>query len=144
MIHNYQTPFGAFTLEFFDGFVTSAYFDEATGIDCRTQSAENFMPELVPNTSSLQLKPQGTAFQLRVWAGISKIPFGETNSYKQVAIALKMPSAVRAVASAISQNPIACFIPCHRIIRADGNIGGYRWDSSRKKMLLDYEKINSN
>ena len=140
MHRNYETPFGMFTLEVDDGFVTSAYFDQPSEIDYKTQSGQSRMSEFVRNTSSLPLKPQGTPFQLRVWARISKIEFGEVLSYQQVANSLGVPSAVRAVASALSINPIAYLIPCHRIIRADGKIGGYRWTRSLKRMLLNYEK----
>ena len=140
MQRNYETPFGMFTLELYDGFVTSAYFDQTSKIDYKTESAQTRMSEFVRNTSSLPLKPQGTPFQLRVWARISKIGFGEVRSYQQVANSLGVPSAVRAVASALSINPIAYLIPCHRIIRADGKIGGYRWTRSLKRMLLNYEK----
>jgi len=94
----------------------------------------------VRNTSTLPLNPQGTPFQLRVWARISKIEFREVFTYQKVATSLGIPSAVRAVASALSKNPIAYLIPCHRIIRADGKIGGYRWTRSLKSMLLNYEK----
>jgi O-6-methylguanine DNA methyltransferase len=142
MQRNYETPFGMFTLELYDGFVTSAYFDQTSKIDYKTESAQTRMSEFVRNTSSLPLKPHGTPFQLRVWARISKVAFGEVLSYQQVANSLSIPSAVRAVASAISKNPIAYLIPCHRIIRADGKIGGYRWTSSLKRILLNHEKGN--
>ena len=142
MHRNYETPFGMFTLELYDGFVTGAYFDQPLEIDYITQSGQSRMSEFVSNTSSLPLKPQGTPFQLRVWAQIYKIEFGEVHSYQQVANSLGIPSAVRAVASALSKNPIAYLIPCHRVIRSDGKIGGYRWTSSLKSMLLNYEKDN--
>ena len=140
MHRNYETPFGLFNLEVDDGFVTSAYFDQPSEIDYKTQSGQSLMSEFVSNSSSLPLKPQGTPFQLRVWDQISKIDFGEVSTYQKVATSLGIPSAVRAVASALSKNPIAYLIPCHRIIRADGKIGGYRWTSSLKRMLLNYEK----
>jgi len=142
MHRNYETPFGMFTLEVDDGFVTSAYFDQPSEIDCKTQSGQSRMSEFVRNTSSLPLKPQGTPFQLRVWARISKIEFGEVLSYQQVANSLGVPSAVRAVASALSKKPIAYLIPYNRVIHSARKIGGYRWASSLKSMLLNYEKDN--
>mgnify|MGYP001317233330 CR=1 FL=1 len=139
---NYETPFGMFTLEFYYGFVTRAYFYPPSEIDCKTESAQTPMSEFVRNTSSLPLKPQGTPFQLRVWARIFKVLFSEVFIHQKITTALGVSSAVRAVASALSKKPIAYLIPCHRIIRADGKIGGYRWTRSLKRMLLmDNEKF---
>ncbi|MDC0156364.1 methylated-DNA--[protein]-cysteine S-methyltransferase [Verrucomicrobia bacterium] len=125
-----------FTLELYDGFVTSAYFEHLSKIDNKTESAQSRMSEFVRNTSSLPLKTQGTPFQLRVWARIPKMGILEASTYQQPAHSLGVPAAVRAVASALSKKPIAYLIPCHRIIRADGKIGGYRWTRSLKRMLL--------
>lgn len=88
----------------------------------------------------LPLDVQGTAFQQRVWAELRKIPYGETRSYMQVAQALGQPAAVRAVARACATNPTALVIPCHRVVRAGGELAGYRWGLSRKKALLEKEK----
>ena len=71
------------------------------------------------------MKLKGTSFQLKVWRQILKIAPGTVKSYKNIAIALKMPKASRAVANACSQNPYAPRVPCHRVIRTDGNLGGY-------------------
>ena len=140
MHRSYETPFGMCTLEFYDGFVTRAYFYPPSEIDCKTESAQTPMSEFVRNISLLLLKPQGTTFQLKIWAPISKIEFREVPAYMCLAHSLGVPAAVRAVASALSKKPIAYLIPCHRIIRADGKIGGYRWTRPLKRMLLNYEK----
>ncbi|MDD2785627.1 MAG: methylated-DNA--[protein]-cysteine S-methyltransferase [Patescibacteria group bacterium] len=91
---------------------------------------------------SLKFKLNGTEFQKDVWAAVSSIPYGETRSYSEIANMIKKPLAVRAVASAIAQNKIAIVIPCHRVIRSDGEIGEYAWGSEIKKGLLVMERSN--
>ncbi len=90
--------------------------------------------------SSLPLDIRATAFQRRVWAHLQSIPFGQTESYSRVARAIRRPSAVRAVARACATNPVAVAIPCHRVVREDGTMGGYRWGIERKKQLLEMEQ----
>lgn len=82
----------------------------------------------------------GTAFQWRVWKALTTIPAGETRTYQQVARSLGRPRAVRAVAGACAANKIAVVVPCHRVIRADGSLGGYRWGLPRKAALLERER----
>jgi O-6-methylguanine DNA methyltransferase len=89
---------------------------------------------------SLPLDIRATAFQRRVWAYLQSIPFGATRSYSQVAKGIGRPRAVRAVARACATNPVAVAIPCHRIVRQDGSMGGYRWGIERKKALLEMEQ----
>ena len=91
------------------------------------------------SSSSLPLDIQATAFQRRVWSHLQKISFGKTQSYTQVAKAIRRPSAVRAVARACATNPVAIAIPCHRVLRSNGDLGGYRWGLQRKKTLLEIE-----
>lgn len=86
-----------------------------------------------------KLLVKGTLFQIQVWEALLKIPFGEVVTYSQIAKAVGRESAVRAVASAIGKNPIAYFIPCHRVIRKSGDIGEYRWGKELKKQMLDEE-----
>ena len=81
----------------------------------------------------------GTPFQRRVWDAIRAIPPGETRSYSQVAAAIGAPRAVRAVANACASNPVALVIPCHRVVRDDGGLGGWRWGLERKHRLLERE-----
>ena len=90
--------------------------------------------------SRLPLDIRATAFQRRVWTYLQSIPFGATRSYGQVAKAIGQPTASRAVARACATNPVAVAIPCHRVVREDGNISGYRWGVERKKTLLEMEQ----
>ena len=89
---------------------------------------------------SLPLDIRATAFQRRVWEALQRIPRGETRSYRAVARRIGMPKATRAVARACATNPVAVAIPCHRVIREDGELGGYRWGIERKELLLAMEK----
>lgn len=86
---------------------------------------------------------RATAFQRQVWQALQNIPYGETRSYRHIAEAVGKPTATRAVASACARNPTALLVPCHRVVRSDGSLGGYRWGVERKKRLLDKEKDSS-
>lgn len=99
----------------------------------RYLSGERTLPELPLDVS-------GTAFQLRVWKYLQSIPHGAVRSYGEIAKALGKPNASRAVGSAIGQNAVALVIPCHRVIRGSGELGGYKWGSARKRTLLDLER----
>ena len=88
---------------------------------------------------NLPLDVQATAFQKMVWEELQRIPYGQTASYSQVAERLGKPSATRAVARACATNPVALITPCHRVVRSDGNLSGYRWGVERKKKLLEQE-----
>jgi AraC family transcriptional regulator, regulatory protein of adaptative response / methylated-DNA-[protein]-cysteine methyltransferase len=88
----------------------------------------------------LPLDIRGTAFQARVWRALQKIPLGKTASYAEVAAVLGQPKAVRAVAQACAANKLALIVPCHRVIRSDGDLGGYRWGVERKRSLLTRER----
>jgi len=88
----------------------------------------------------LPLDVQATAFQRRVWKELQRIPRGWTRTYSQVAKSLGQPTAVRAVARACATNPVSIVVPCHRVIREDGTLAGYRWGLSRKEQLLAQEK----
>lgn len=83
---------------------------------------------------------QGTAFQLRVWHYLQSIPYGEVQSYTEVAVGIGQPKAARAVASACAANKLAILVPCHRVIRGNGELGGYRWGLERKRTLIDQER----
>ncbi len=87
----------------------------------------------------LPLDVRGTAFQQRVWQALRKIPAGSTASYADIARRIGTPTAVRAVAQACGANPVAIVIPCHRVVRRDGALSGYRWGVERKRALLDRE-----
>ena len=87
----------------------------------------------------LPLDIRATAFQSRVWTALQQIPYGSTRSYSAVAEAIGQPTAVRAAARACATNPVALVIPCHRVVREDGSLGGYRWGIERKEALLAQE-----
>jgi AraC family transcriptional regulator, regulatory protein of adaptative response / methylated-DNA-[protein]-cysteine methyltransferase len=89
--------------------------------------------------SALPLDIQATAFQRRVWEYLQTIPYGSTRSYSEVASAIGDPNATRAVAQACASNRLALAIPCHRVIRQNGDLGGYRWGIPRKQKLLNLE-----
>jgi len=90
-------------------------------------------------TMELSLDVRATAFQKKVWQALQAIPAGETRSYTDVAVAIGDPKAVRAVARACASNPVALAVPCHRVVRSDGGLAGYRWGIERKKKLLERE-----
>jgi len=87
----------------------------------------------------LPLDLQATAFQWRVWQELQAIPYGNTRSYSQVARSMGQPRATRAVARACTTNPVPLVIPCHRVVRENGDLGGYRWGLERKQQLLAQE-----
>jgi AraC family transcriptional regulator of adaptative response/methylated-DNA-[protein]-cysteine methyltransferase len=87
----------------------------------------------------LPLDVRGTAFQQRVWQALREIPAGETASYTDIAKRIGAPKSVRAVAQACAANPLAVAIPCHRVVRTDGGLAGYRWGVERKRALLERE-----
>jgi len=88
----------------------------------------------------LPLDVRATAFQRAVWQQLCRIPLGETRSYSEVAAALGAPAAARAVARACAANPVALLVPCHRVIRKSGALGGYGWGIDRKRALLAAER----
>ena len=96
-----------------------------------------------PPHIELPLDLQATAFQRRVWKELLRIPRGRTRTYSQVARSLGQPKAVRAVARACATNPVSIVVPCHRVVRQDGTLAGYRWGLSRKEQLLATERAAS-
>ncbi|HYG03716.1 MAG TPA: methylated-DNA--[protein]-cysteine S-methyltransferase [Chryseosolibacter sp.] len=86
---------------------------------------------------------KGTSFQLKVWEALLRIKPGEITTYQDIAVAINNPKAVQAVGSAVGSNHIAFLIPCHRVIRKDGVLGEYRWNSARKKSLIGWEMARS-
>ena len=94
-----------------------------------------FAGETVPTS------PRGTRFQLAVWDALKAIPCGETRTYSEIAQAVGRPLATRAVGTAIGRNPLAWLIPCHRVIRRDGSLGGFRWGLPLKRRFLHEEGV---
>jgi AraC family transcriptional regulator of adaptative response/methylated-DNA-[protein]-cysteine methyltransferase len=103
-------------------------------VDAIVENLKNKSPNI-----NLPLDIRATAFQRQVWQQLRAIPYGETHSYSDVAKAIGQQKAVRAVARACATNPVALVIPCHRVIREDKSLGGYRWGLERKKKLLERE-----
>jgi len=91
----------------------------------------------------LPLDIRATAFQMRVWNYLQSVPYGEVQSYGEVAAGIGQPTATRAVAQACARNTVAIVIPCHRVIRGSGELGGYRWGLARKRALIDLERAKS-
>jgi AraC family transcriptional regulator, regulatory protein of adaptative response / methylated-DNA-[protein]-cysteine methyltransferase len=112
---------------------------DETGLEAWTISLLERMDGKAPN-HSLPLDIRATAFQRRVWRYLQSIPVGATRSYNQVARSIGQPTGARAVARACATNPVAVAIPCHRVVRGDGSLGGYRWGIERKKSLLEMER----
>lgn len=110
-----------------------------TQLTDRLQRVQQHLIDL-PKPLSLPLDIEASAFQQQVWQALKEIPVGETRSYQQIAEQIGKPKAVRAVARACASNPVALAIPCHRVIRASGELSGYRWGVSRKRELLDREE----
>jgi AraC family transcriptional regulator of adaptative response/methylated-DNA-[protein]-cysteine methyltransferase len=110
---------------------------------------DHWMNKLEAHIVSNGPKPQlpldlyGTAFQLKVWKFLTHVKEGSCVTYKDVAIGIDSPNAYRAAANACGSNNVAVLIPCHRVLRGDGQLGGYRWGTERKQYLLDAEQANS-
>lgn len=116
---------------------TFAGADESFAATLRAVAA---LVEAPDRPLELPLDEQGTAFQQRVWHALQRIPAGSTRSYAEIARDIGSPAAVRAVAGACAANPLAVAVPCHRVVRSDGALSGYRWGLERKRELLRREK----
>jgi O-6-methylguanine DNA methyltransferase len=101
----------------------------------------NYFAGQSPDFSSLTLDLQGTPFEHQVWQELCRIPWGKTISYKELAARIGNPRATQAVGQANGANPIPLIIPCHRVIQADGSLGGYSSGPERKKWLLEHESV---
>jgi len=144
-----QTAIGRITVGERGGFITHVYFEtdpqpenartaETPGIVAAFSQLEAYLAGKL-SAFTLPFAPQGTAFMQSVWERLCEIPYGQTNTYGQIAAALSRPGAARAVGNANNRNPIPIFIPCHRVIGADGSLTGYRGGLEVKKKLLDLE-----
>lgn len=113
----------------------AALCDTATAVDRVLRGGDD--------GNDLALDLRGTDFQLRVWSALREIPRGYTATYTQIAERIGSPRAVRAVASACAANHVAVVVPCHRVVRSDGSLGGYKWGVDRKRALLESERLAS-
>jgi AraC family transcriptional regulator, regulatory protein of adaptative response / methylated-DNA-[protein]-cysteine methyltransferase len=112
---------------------------DASGLDSAVAAIIRHLHGQEPHLD-LPLDVQATAFQWRVWEALQAIPYGSTRSYSAIARAIGQPTAARAVAQACANNRVALAIPCHRVVREDGDVGGYRWGVARKRTLLAQEQ----
>ena len=147
------TPFGECCIAFSNDGICALIFPESresayadldyrfpeTDFKQNDDKAARLAHQIFERTERPILNPIGTAFQLSVWQALLDIPVGETTTYARVAEAIGRPKAVRAVGTAIGANPIAYLIPCHRVIRTDGGLGGFRWGLECKKKMLEWE-----
>ena len=115
----------------------NAYFIQS--IDFFQQQALKFFNQDWNNLDQVKLHLKGTDFQLKVWEALLKIPMGDLTTYGSIAASIQKPSASRAVGTAIGSNPVAFLIPCHRVIQATGNLGGYMWGTTRKTAMIGWE-----
>lgn len=151
-VHIHDSPVGPLTLVSDGAALTGVFFAkqkhgaapaEATKPDRIIDAARKQLDSYFAGRRTgfdLPLKPTGTAFQTRVWAALTKIPYGETKSYGAIAAGIGSPKAVRAVGAANGRNPIPIIIPCHRVIGADGTLTGFGGGMERKAWLLDLER----
>ncbi|AHF01845.1 methylated-DNA-protein-cysteine methyltransferase [Thiomicrospira aerophila AL3] len=153
LVSRADTPIGLLYLATWQGRLVRASFapfDDAADEQALTsqtdhnQTHQAWLDAIHTGVLPGSLAPKGTDFQLSVWQALQQIPLGQTRSYQQLADQLGRPQAVRAVANAIAANPIAWFIPCHRVIRSNGELGGYAWGLAQKQQLLDWEATHAN
>lgn len=148
------TPRGICSLSFHNPTETEAALVElrqrwlGASIEPDSAATAALVAQIFPNDPELQPAPlhllvQGTNFQLRVWDALLRLPAGTATTYGDLAARIGAPRAARAVGSAVGRNPIAYLIPCHRVIRASGVLGEYRWGSLRKQALLGWEAAQS-
>lgn len=151
----YDSPFGQFIIGSTEKGVCYMAFEEEEESALRniksrfynsefTRKKDEFQADAISIFNLKSQKPiklhiKGTEFQLQVWNQLLKIPMGQLLSYHQLAKQLNMPTASRAVGTAIGQNPIAYIVPCHRVVQSNGNFGGYRWGSPLKIMITAWE-----
>lgn len=139
---------GQLTVAEEDGKITEVYFgapkDDGV-LNNNTPALREAVKQLVEyffcgrREFDLPIEPKGTEFQKRVWEELRKIPYGETRTYRQIAEAIGNPGAARAVGMANNKNPISIITPCHRVVNADGKIGGYAGGAEVKRFLLALE-----
>lgn len=119
--------------------IVESSMSDSAELDAWTRALEAHLAGSAPRPE-LPLDLRGTAFQVRVWKFLLAVPEGEVVSYGELAQGIGAPRAVRAAASACAANRIAVLVPCHRVLRGDGGLGGYRWGVDRKRTLIDAER----
>jgi len=150
-IYFYESDIGQIAIAEKDGSITNLYFAndklpqdiqvyETPILEEAAQQLKSYLEGKLKDFS-LPLAPAGTVFMKQVWANLCEIPYGKTVSYKDIASKIGNPNAARAVGLANNRNPIPIFIPCHRVIGADGSLIGYRGGIELKKRLLEMEIV---
>lgn len=150
-IYFYKTVLGKIGITEANGRITNLYFTTdqlPKGVDVyetpllneASMQLESYLLGKL-HLFNLPLDPSGTPFMKEVWKSLCEIPYGKTATYKEIAVRIGAPKAARAVGLANNRNPIPIFIPCHRVIGANGSLTGYRGGLELKKLLLDIEKI---
>ncbi|GHP14851.1 methylated-DNA--[protein]-cysteine S-methyltransferase [Lentilactobacillus fungorum] len=142
---NFVSSPGRFLSEIFDFYPDNRYryqfmYDEAITEPYLNEFTEYFAKKRKQFDLPLDFDGLGTQLQRQTWAAIMKVPYGQTITYKQLAENVGRPKAIRAVATAVAQNPLLIVVPCHRIIKSSGEIGEYRGGRAAKKSLLEFEK----
>ena len=143
----YQTAIGSLTFCEEEGNITviSSQYQPETGEEKETETIRRAYAQIKEyldgnrKTFDLPLAPKGTKFQKQVWQALSDIPYGQTRTYKEIAVALGNPKAVRAVGMANNRNPLIVVVPCHRVIGSDGKMTGYAAGVDKKEFLLRLE-----
>ncbi len=147
----YETKFGYFKMEYIDGnisFFKKIFEENITDFGEKTKITDAAYAELLEyldgkrKTFDVPFILKGTDFQKKVWSALCDIPYGETRSYKEIAIAINNPKASRAIGMANNKNPITVIVPCHRVIGASGKLVGYAGGLKMKEYLLNMEKEN--
>ena len=144
-----KTPIGNFLAHFNDRYLIRLELASSIEKLFHDQNLQETVNELAKGNISVKELPlnfnklEGTEFQKKVWKSLIKIKYGETCSYKEIAVSINNPSAVRAVGSACRLNPIPLIIPCHRVLRSDGSIGKYAFGIKNKHKLLELESYES-
>lgn len=157
----HDTPFGAGLIAITDRGICNLHFLDETNRKLAEQQLQTEWPNATivyeqqatedictqifqtPNQSPLTLHIKGTNFQIQVWQALLKIPFGGLTTYQGLAKSIGKPTAARAIGNAVGRNPVGYLIPCHRVIRGSGELGGYRWGLDRKTALLGWEAGHS-
>lgn len=156
-----ETPLGTMYLAISDGALREAGFvetwarpvvepDEDTSQESLSDEAQRVRDAVaayfegdVEAIDEIEIDPQGTDFQVAVWRAIREVPAGQTVSYQDIARAVGKPSAYRAVGTATGRNPVGIAVPCHRIVRSDGGLGGYGGGLHRKEWFLEHERSHT-
>ena len=138
--HHFPTPLGTLTLTTGEGNLQRIEFDHPDAPENpQGPTLQEVLATVAGPEKTILLAPQGTPFQQSVWNELLKIPANQPSNYGTVASNIGKPTASRAVGNAIGANPLCILIPCYRVLKSSGKLGGFRWNTTRKQQLLDWE-----